>query len=68
MGGSSAARLNLLSSTTLGAAGGAQTPPGPNATLAVDTSAPTQNAADFGHTHVGGSIQPTLILNYIVRV
>ena len=52
---------NQLSGTTLGASGGQQTPTGPNATLAVDTTSPTQNAVDFGHTHVGGSVQPTMI-------
>ena len=72
MGGSAANQLTTTtmspSGTTLGASGGQQTPTGPNATLAVDTTSPTQNAADFGHTHVGGSVQPTMILNYIIRV
>jgi hypothetical protein len=67
MGGTSAARLNLISSTTLGAAGGQQTPTGPNDSQGVDAGAPTTNVASINHTHAAGSIQPTFILNYIIK-
>jgi microcystin-dependent protein len=68
MGGSSAARLNLIAGTTLGAAGGAQTPTGPSDQQSVDAGSPTTNVASINHTHTGGSIQPTMILNYVIRI
>jgi hypothetical protein len=35
---------------------------------AIDASAPTANVASVNHTHIGGAVQPTIILNYIVRI
>src|SRR5580700_11160152 len=71
MGGSAAGNLTTTTmspnGTTLGATGGHETPTGPNSTVAVNTSSATQNAADFGHTHVGGGVQPTIFLNYIIK-
>jgi microcystin-dependent protein len=67
MGGSSAARLNLISSTTLGAVGGQQTPTAPNDPATVDIETPDGNVASINHTHISGSIQPTIILNYLIR-
>lgn len=68
MGGSSAARLNMIASTTLGGVGGAQTPTGPNDQQTVDVATPNTNVASVNHTHLGGSIQPTMILNYLIRI
>ena len=70
MGCSSAARLSLLSggSTTLGGAGGAQTPTGPNDKQVVALNPPEGNVASINHTHLGGSIQPTMIFNYVIRI
>jgi len=65
-----AARLSLLSggSTTLGGAGGAQTPTGPNDQQVVALNPPEGTVASINHTHLGGSIQPTMILNYVIRI
>jgi microcystin-dependent protein len=106
MGGSSAARLNSMSSTTLGASGGAQTESASISGTAsggisvtstgMDTenvtntfaagSGSTQTVAGQGHVHgnvnssgsanlsVSGStasvtnVQPTMILNYLIRI
>lgn len=68
MGGSSAVRLNTISSTTLGATGGNQTPTGPNDQQAVDVIEANGNVASINHTHIGGAIQPTMILNYLIRI
>jgi hypothetical protein len=68
MGGSAANRLTLtIVGTTLGATGGQQTPTGPNDSQGVDAGAPTTNVASINHTHVGGSVQPTIILNYAIK-
>jgi hypothetical protein len=68
MGGSSNGLLT--GGTVLGAALGAQTATtgGPSATTAVESTAPTQNAADIGHTHSASTVQPTIILNYLIRI
>jgi hypothetical protein len=69
MGGTSANRLTTpINGDVLGNTGGSQDTSGPNATLGVDTSTPTQNAADFRHIHPGGALQPTIILNYAIRI
>jgi microcystin-dependent protein len=71
MGGSSAARLDDMSSTTLGATGGNQrtsTMDGPNTTSSVQ-SGPGATVASFAHIHGNVRIvQPTLILNYLIRI
>jgi microcystin-dependent protein len=70
MGGTSANRLTtaVLNGDTLGAAGGSETTPGPTGAGAVDASAPTANVASVNHTHIGGAVQPTIILNYVIRI
>jgi hypothetical protein len=47
--------------------GGAQKPTGPNDAAVVDIETPDGNVASVNHTHIGGSIQPTIILNYLIK-
>jgi hypothetical protein len=49
-------------------AGGAQTPTGPNDRQVVALNPPEGNVASINHTHLGGSIQPTMILNDLIRI
>jgi hypothetical protein len=72
MGGSSANRLtgvgNSPNGDVLGTTGGSETTTGPTDAGAVDASAPTANVASVNHTHIGGAVQPTIILNYVIRI
>lgn len=69
MGGSSANRLTtVLNGDNLGAAGGSETTTGPTDAAAINASAPTANVASVNHTHIGGAVQPTIILNYVIRI
>jgi len=84
MGGANASRLtSVMNSTTLGVVGGAQThlhsvsitTTGPIDQFAVDRVEPNSNVASINHTHLvtgstasDNSVQPTLILNYVIRL
>jgi hypothetical protein len=67
MGGSAAGRLS--GGTVLGAALGAQTTntSGPDLTVPVRNDATNVNVAAFNHEHTVSTVQPTFILNYIIK-
>ena len=72
MGGSD--RGNLFGGTTLGAALGAQSGSAntsqPDSAASVDFDAPDANVAAQFHVHsfTNSTVQPTIILNYIIRI
>jgi microcystin-dependent protein len=75
MGGSAAGRLSaVIVGTTLGAAGGVErtaTMDPPNLLTIVEGSAVTQPTNVAGLAHVHGNVhivQPTLVLNYVIRI
>lgn len=71
MGGTSANRLTTpINGDTLGAAGGAETDESnaPVSTTPVRNDATNVNVATFDHTHTVSIVQPTIILNYIIRI
>jgi microcystin-dependent protein len=74
MGGSAAGRLTATTmspnATTLGAVGGSQTVTtgGPNDQQSANLTSPTGNVASINHGHAGVPVvQPTIILNYIIK-
>jgi microcystin-dependent protein len=75
MGGSAASRLSVvMTGTTLGATGGSERTAamdGPSVGITVEGSAPVQPTSVGSSAHVHNNtqiVQPTIILNYIIRI
>ena len=71
MGGSAASRLTTaITGATLGATGGFQlvNSDGPNSQVAATQTTADINIPALAHIHQVSTVQPTIILNYIIRI